>query len=87
MKEEILVSDLLIRCTVLYHFGATRFEEIISHISKNVSEVFLQANNGHTKDLLAVSNSGFSFNLLKKYGYDVEVYEADSVQPILYGKK
>jgi SAM-dependent methyltransferase len=81
--------DFFFSSCVLYHFGKKRFEEIISQLSKQTPEIFLQTNLGHKKGELAESASlSFQKGLLEKYGYTVRADGPPGYNyPVLYGKK
>lgn len=84
-----LKYDLLFSCCVLYHFGKNKFDEFIKKTSRNIPEIFLQTNLGHTGDELSeLVSVEFQKSLLEKYGYKVKVIApANYNYPVLYGKK
>ena len=81
--------DLFFSCRVLYHLGKERMSEIIFDISKNIPEIILQANEGHSGTLGKIATIDFHKNLLKKCGYKVksEFAPTGSMHPIVYAVK
>lgn len=81
--------DFMYATCILYHFGEKRFNEIIKQVSKNVPEVFLQSNLGHTSgELGKLTSVKYHIKLLEKYGYEVTVDAPENYNyPVIYGKK
>jgi SAM-dependent methyltransferase len=81
--------DLFFSCRVLYHLGKSRMEDIIDSISKNIPEIILQSNEGHSGKLGLISSMAFHKKLLIKCGYKIknEWAPVGCYHPIVYATK
>jgi 2-polyprenyl-3-methyl-5-hydroxy-6-metoxy-1,4-benzoquinol methylase len=81
--------DFFFSCCTLYHLGAERMHQIIKDISGRISEIFLQANNGHGGGLGKLSNLEYHISLLETYGYKIMWVDdpVDYPHPVIYATK
>jgi SAM-dependent methyltransferase len=81
--------DIFFSCRVLYHLGKSKMEEILGSISKNIPEIVLQSNEGHSGKLRHISSMAFHKTLLTKCGYKIknECAPAGCHHPIVYATK